>query len=96
MQLSNRIEKAALIRSKCYSLKLENGGSMNKCKGGKKSGVEAMRFELFRSVLEGPGECLGMQSNLRSFDHRIYRVNIQKRLFSSFEDKVRAHNVSEI
>ena len=76
------------LRSKLYSILMEDGNENKKCKGIKKSVVErSIRHEDYKKCLITGKEQYRKQNILRSRDHEVYTEEVNKIALASMDDK---------
>ena len=76
------------LRSKLYSLVMDDGGEIKKCKGIKKQVVESsIRHEHYKTCLTTGKELLRKQNILRSYEHEVYTEEVNKVALSALDDK---------
>ena len=76
------------LRSKLYSLKMEEGKETKKCKGVKRRVVENyITHEDYKTCLITGKEKLARQNIIRSYDHEVYTEEVNKIALSAEDDK---------
>lgn len=75
------------LRSKTYAYLLEGDVLRSKCKGVKKAYKKTIDFQRFKDCIEGFSKTVVKQYHIRSTDHVIKTLQVQKTCFSSFDDK---------
>ena len=76
------------LRSKCYSIKLENDTEKSTCKGVKKcvKNKELLHQKYKDTLFKGQNQSC-KQKTIRSFDHQVYSIQTEKIALSAFNDK---------
>ena len=76
------------LRAKLYSFKIEDKEEKKKCKGVKKQVVkDFITHEDYKTCLLTGKEILRKQNILRSYDHEVYTVEVNKIALSAEDDK---------
>ena len=76
------------LRSKSYSLKMEEGKEIKKCKGVKRQVVKNyITHEDYKTCLITGKEKLARQNIIRSYDHEVYTEEVNKIALSAEDDK---------
>ena len=76
------------LRSKLYSLKMEEGKETKKCKGVKRQVVKNyITHEDYKTCLITGKEKLARQNIIRSYDHEVYTEEVNKIALSAEDDK---------
>ena len=83
-----RVKEFVGLRSKLYSLKMEEGKETKKCKGVKRQVVENyITHEDYKTCLITGKEKLARHNIIRSYDHEVYTEEVNKIALSAEDDK---------
>ena len=74
-------------KSKVYALKLSNSGVQKKCKGLSKNSTKKLTLEQYKSCIEDKKVITALMHCIRSKNHVLHSVAINKASFNSFDDK---------
>jgi hypothetical protein len=76
------------LRSKLYSIKFDDDKEKKTCKGIKTSVKDnKLTHEQYKNVLFNGKSINEMQRNIRSYDHQVYSIEVNKTALSAFNDK---------
>jgi len=82
------IRKFVGLRSKMYSIKLDNGTEKKTAKGIIRNVVQReLRHETYKHILETSGQMYSNMRVIRSVKHEIYTMNLTKISLSAYDDK---------
>lgn len=88
----NAIAAAACIRSKCYSLLLDAGQQINRCKGVPRRQTNSISFSEYKNVILGAQTSetsisRGTVFRIQSRNHDVSTVTQKRLFFTAFDDK---------
>ena len=76
------------LRSKMYSMKLDNDIEKKTAKGIVKCVIKnELKHETYKNILESGGKMCSSMKVIRSEKHQIYTMNLNKISLSAFDDK---------
>ena len=76
------------LRSKMYSIKLDDGSEKKTAKGIVRNVIKNhLKHENYKQILETGEKMNSTMKMIRSFDHKIYTVNVTKVSLSAYDDK---------
>ena len=76
------------LRSKMYSIKLDDDSEKKTAKGIVRNVIKKhLKHEQYKSILETGDRINSSMKMIRSFDHNIYTVNVNKVSLSAYDDK---------
>ena len=76
------------LRSKMYSIKLDDDSEKKTAKGIVRNVIKKyLKHENYKQILETGGRMNSSMKMIRSFDHKIYTVNVTKVSLSAYDDK---------
>ena len=82
------MKEFAALRSKCYSVLMDDEGNKKKCKGVKKNVVEKeLCHEDYKTVLFSGGKIIREQNLIQSKKHDVFTLNMKKIALSPDDDK---------
>lgn len=83
----NSIQAAACIRSKCYSLLLDQSEQVNRCKGVPRKQTNSIPFSEYKDVLFQARTTSGTVFRIKSRNHDVATVSQKRLFFTAFDDK---------
>jgi hypothetical protein len=83
----NLIKEFVCLRSKCYSIKIDNETEIKKCKGVMKSELSKIKHEIYKKCNNEGGVVEVSQKTFKSVNHRIYTIKTIKDGLSRFDNK---------
>ena len=84
---NNPIKEFVCLRSKCYSLKLNNENEVKKCKGIVKSELKRLDHETFIECNKNGGIIEVNQTTFKTINHDIYTIETKKDGLCRFDTK---------
>ena len=86
--VNSNIEEFIGLRSKMYSLLLENGAEKKTAKGVVKCVInKELKHETYKNILESSGKMYSKMKVIRSSNHQLYTMEINKVSLSAYDDK---------
>ena len=85
---NNIIREFIGLRSKMYSIKLDDGEEKKKAKGVVKSVIKKdLKHEMYNKILATSGKMRSRMKVIRSQKHRVYTMDMNKISLSAYDDK---------